>query len=131
MNIRPKLKKVYNNDLIGTVMNIVQNINKIIENTPYTLTELERMCGFPKSSMRKWSENIPSITKVAKVSEILNVSLDYLIFGKEKNSSSELPEEEQKCLNAFHKLSPNDRIEFIARMEQRYEDYPPELKESV
>lgn len=66
-------------------MDIVQNINKAIQGTRYTLTELERICEFPKSSMRKWSENIPSINKVAKVADVLNVSLDYLYYGEEKH----------------------------------------------
>lgn len=68
---------------------------------------------------------------IIKISEKFQLSLDYLILGKEKSSSSELSEEEQRCLKAFNDLLPNDKIDFVARMEQRYVDYPPELKESV
>lgn len=64
------------------IVDIIQNIMSI---TNKTLTEIERACDFPKSSMRKWSENIPSINKVAKVAEFLNVSLDYLYYGIEKS----------------------------------------------
>ena len=60
-------------------MNIVQNIEKIAKAQGLTLTEIERRCGFSKSSIRKWSENIPNVQKVISVSEILNVSVDYLL----------------------------------------------------
>ncbi|MCI5752326.1 MAG: helix-turn-helix domain-containing protein [Oscillospiraceae bacterium] len=112
-------------------MDIVQNINNYIENTPYTLTELERICGFPKSSMRKWSENIPSISKVAKVAEALNVSLDCLYYGKEKSSPAELSEEEQECIEKFNRLTDIDKGRIIERMDVMFSEYPPEAKESV
>lgn len=112
-------------------MDIVQNINQCIENTTYTLTELERLCGFPKSSMRKWSENIPSISKVAKVAEILNVSLDYLYYGKEKDSPSELTEEEQECIDKFNRLTDIDKGKIIERMDVMYSSYAPEVKENA
>ena len=60
-------------------MNIVQNIEKIAKAQGLPLTEIERRCGFSKSSIRKWSENIPNVQKVISVSEILNVSVDYLL----------------------------------------------------
>ena len=113
------------------IMDIVQNINQYIENTTYTLTELERLCGFPKSSMRKWSENIPSINKVAKVAEVLNVSLAYLYYGKEKCSSSELTEEERECISAFRELTRDDQMKFIGRMQATAEQYTPETKEKI
>ena len=112
-------------------MDIVQNINQCIANTPYTLTELERICGFPKSSMRKWSENIPSISKVAKVAEVLNVSLDCLYYGKEKSSPSELSEEEQKCIDLFSQLDTLDKGRILERMSCMIENYTPEMKENA
>lgn len=112
-------------------MDIVQNINHYIENTGYTLTELERICGFPKSSLRKWSENIPSISKVAKVAEVLNVSLDSLYYGKEKSSSSELSEEEQEYIAKFNRLTDIDKGKIIERMDVMYSSYPPEVKENA
>lgn len=112
-------------------MGIVQNINQCIENTNYTLTELERICGFPKSSMRKWTENIPSISKVAKVADVLNVSLDYLYYGKEKNFSSELTEEELNCIDLFSQLDTLDKGRILERMSCMIENYTPEMKENA
>ena len=84
-------------------MNIVQNIEKIAKNHGLTLTEIERRCGFSKSSIRKWSENIPNIQKVISVSEILNVSLDFLIFGSETFNSS-LTKDESSLLVAYNSV---------------------------
>lgn len=112
-------------------MDIVQNINRYIENTAYTLTELERICGFPKSSMRKWSENIPSISKVAKVAEVLNVSLDFLYYGKEKSSPSELSEEEQELLVKFGRLDNDDKQRLLAIADSLFSVYPAEKKENA
>ena len=99
-------------------MDIVQNINHYIENTGYTLTELERICGFPKSSLRKWSENIPSISKVAKVAEVLNVSLDSLYYGKEKSPSADLSEDRQRLLEMYDLLSDMERGEILGELKQ-------------
>lgn len=112
-------------------MDIVQNITNVIDKTPITLTEIERQCGFPKSSIRKWSENIPSISKVAKVAELLNVSLDILYYGKEKSSSSELKNEELELLEKFNKLLDIDKGRILDRMESIFESYSPEQKENV
>ena len=112
-------------------MDIVQNINHYIDDTAYTLTELERICGFPKSSMRKWSENIPSISKVAKVAEVLNVSLDCLYYGKEKSSSSELSEEEQELLRIYNNVSEREKGELIGYARRMLETSSPESREDV
>ena len=84
-------------------MNIVQNIEKIAKNQGLTLTEIERRCGFSKSSIRKWAENIPNIQKVISVSEILNVSHDFLIFGSETFNSS-LKKDESSLLAAYNSV---------------------------
>lgn len=89
-------------------MDIVQNI---LNNTDRTLTELERILGFPKSSMRKWSESIPSIEKVSKVAEYLNVSLDVLYYGKDKNIADT---QEQELINIYRNVPENAKAEITA-----------------
>jgi transcriptional regulator with XRE-family HTH domain len=57
---------------------ILKKISDIAKTKNITLTDIERECGFPKSSMRKWNENVPSISKVKKVADFLEVPIDYL-----------------------------------------------------
>lgn len=109
----------------------VELIRKLAKEKGISLTKLEEILGFGNGTIGKWIKQSPSVDKLSAVANYLSVSLDYLYYGKEKSSSSELTEEEQKCLNAFNMLLPEDQIGFIARMEQRYEDYSPEQKESV
>lgn len=118
-------KKILRQRKERKIVNIIQNIMSI---TTKTLTEIERECDFPKSSMRKWSENIPSINKVAKVAEYLNVSLDLLYYGTAKISSFELSTKEFELLKLFSQLTEDDKMRFIGRMEERIEAYSSNQK---
>lgn len=62
-------------------MDITQNISILAKRKGITLTQVERSCGFSKSSIRKWSENIPSIEKILKVADYFDCSVDYLLTG--------------------------------------------------
>ncbi len=42
---------------------------------------LEDTLGFPRSSICKWDENIPSVAKVKKVADALGVSINVLTDG--------------------------------------------------
>ncbi len=88
-------------------MDIVQNLKEIAQKRGLTLTEIERMCGFPKSSIRKWSENIPTIKKVLVVCEKLNISLDYLVLGKPGCS---LSEDELSLLSDYNSVDDISKI---------------------
>lgn len=81
-------------------MNLAQTLAIIAKSKGLTLTELERMCNFPKSSIRKWSENMPNITKVISVCEILNIPIDTLVTGKNPIDYS-LPIDEQQLLTDY------------------------------
>lgn len=89
-------------------MNLAQNIDNIAKNKGLTLTEIERLCGFPKSSIRKWSENIPNINKVITVCEKLNISIDYLVFGTNPTDTS-LPPDEQQLLKDYRTVDDNSK----------------------
>lgn len=109
----------------------VELIRKLAKEKGISLTKLEEILGFGNGTIGKWIKQSPSVDKLSAVANYLSVSLDYLYYGKDKSSPSGLTEEEQKCLNAFNMLLPEDQIGFIARMEQRYEDYSPEQKEGA
>ena len=65
-------------------MGIVERIKIKAKIKGETLTSIERELNFSKSSIRKWDEQSPSIDKLIKVAEYLNVTIDYLATGKEK-----------------------------------------------
>ena len=71
------------------------------------------------------------LNEIIAISEKFQLSLDYLIYGKEKSSPSELSEEEQECLDKFNRLTDIDKGKIIERMDVMYSSYTPELKENA
>lgn len=64
-------------------------------------------------------------------SEFFDVSIDYLVYGKEKSPKSDLTDLEHRALMAFRNLTPEDKLIEIGHMEGISEKYTPEEKENV
>lgn len=71
------------------------------------------------------------LTDIIEISEKFQLSLDYIVYGKEKSSSSELTKEELEVLEKFNKLLDIDKGRILDRMESIFESYSPEQKENV
>lgn len=83
------------------------------------------------SKVTAWkSGSIPKYEILNQIANYFDVSVGYLFDGK-KSSSSELSEEEQLCLNKFNLLTDIDKGKILERMDVMYNEYPPEVKESV
>lgn len=111
-------------------------INKIIELSDEKSINQQVICdalGIKSGTFSTWKarQTDPPAKYIACICEVLGVSIEYLLTGKEKNSTSELTDIEQRMLETFKRLTPEDQIYFIGRMEQRVEDYTPEQKEEV
>lgn len=65
--------------------NIIENIKAI---TNKSLSQIEQDCGIGTNGMYRWDKNSPSIESVAKVAEYLNVSIDYIFYGKDKSNQT-------------------------------------------
>jgi transcriptional regulator with XRE-family HTH domain len=65
-------------------MSLVENIKLLCDKK--SLHQLEKELGFGNGSISKWDLNAPAITKIMKVSEYFNVSIDFLVYGKETYS---------------------------------------------
>ena len=77
-----------------------------------TLTELERLCHFPKSSIRKWNDSPPSILKVYAVSQVLDITIDEIVSGEYKSLSNE----ENEILNMYRKLPSESKTIIKAKL---------------
>ena len=115
-------------DILDRITNELMRQNKQQQDLTNYLGAKKTLYSDWKSGKNKSYQNLKHLVKIA---DYLNVSLDYLVFGKEKSPSPELTEEEHKCLEVFDRLEPEDRIRFIAKMEQRYEDYSSEFSEEL
>ncbi len=59
-------------------MGLYENVKEACSRKGISIMALENRLEFPRSSISKWNENIPSIAKVKDVAEALDVSIDVL-----------------------------------------------------
>lgn len=86
-------------------MTIVERIRYIASTKGETLTSLEREIGLSKSSIRKWDIQSPSIEKVVKIAEYLQVSIDYIATGKMPS----LSDKEKDLLSKWNNLDQTEQ----------------------
>lgn len=61
---------------------IYNNVKKICEEKGVSISQLERDLEFPRSSVCKWNENVPAVTKVQKVADYFKVPIEQLLAKK-------------------------------------------------
>lgn len=86
-----------------------QRIKNLAESRGYKITEVERKCGFGRSSIIKWDKNIPSIDKVEKVADLFGVSIDYLV--EHKVNEETLSDEEKSMLAMYRSMNDEGKAE--------------------
>ena len=85
-------------------MTLVERIKLEAQKNNITLSTLEKHAHFGNGTIRRWDTNAPSIDKLAKIANLLNVSIDYLYTGSNSYNIdfSSHSENEQKLTNLFH-----------------------------
>ncbi len=58
---------------------LLQNIKKICKQKKIPISQMEHDLGLARSSVCKWNKNEPGITKVQKVANYLNVTVNELL----------------------------------------------------
>lgn len=84
-------------------MCLITRIEKVCKEKGYTIMKLEKESGLSNGQIGKWKTQKPSYDKVASVANTLNVSLDWLITGKE---TEDLTQDERKLVDLYR--STND-----------------------
>ena len=112
-------------------MDILDRISKLLGNREQQ--ELTNYLGLKKTAFSDWKSGKSNSYRkyLIEIAEFFNVSIDFLVYGKEKSSSSELSEEEQECLSVFRELTRDDQMKYIGRMQATAEQYTPEMKENA
>lgn len=106
---------------------------KLCESSGIKPTTLITQLGMSKGSMANWKAGkLPSGDVLVRFSEHFNVSLDYLVFGKEK--AELITAEDAEWLSLIHRLPHDAQLEFkgelkgyLKRLGHEYEE---ELKEA-
>lgn len=56
-------------------MGLYENIKDVAAEKGYSINRLEKELGFPRSSISKYNKNVPSMEKIQKIADFLNVSI--------------------------------------------------------
>lgn len=110
-------------------MEILNRISNLMGNREQR--ELTNYLGINSVAFSEWkSGKSKSYRKyLIEIAEFFDVSIDYLVYGKEKSPKSELSDLELELLEKFNMLLEVDKGRILDRMETIYDSYSPELKE--
>jgi transcriptional regulator with XRE-family HTH domain len=116
-------------------MSIIDRLQALVKERGMTFKQLEREVGLGNGTIRRWEEQSPRVDKLTKVADFLQVSLDYLVYGRDVLELSEGRKEEfePKAVQEAQKLlcdgSPLDEEE--ADLVAMYRLLPDYRKEDV
>ena len=97
-------------------MDFYQNLKRICQSRGTTVSAVLKELDINKSHGTHWKNGTdPNMSIAVALSEYLGVSLDYLISGKESDSS--LTEDERKLVNFYRRLSEREQQRLIGRAE--------------
>ena len=67
---------------------LIDRIEQAIKEKGTNFKRVERECGLGNGTIKRWEEQSPRLDKLVLVSEYLQVSLDYLVFGRSCSETS-------------------------------------------
>jgi len=97
-------------------MTLGQNIRKYRKEKGLTQEELAKKIGVIQSNVYRWERDIiiPSLSTIKKIAQILEVSIDGLLFTeKERKSIKTTDKELLDKLKDLDKLTPADRVTIL------------------
>lgn len=102
-------------------MDILDRISMLLGNREQK--ELTKYLGLNSVAFSEWkSGKSKSYRKyLIEIADFFNISIDYLVYGKEKNSSTDnLSENEREMLDVFSKFNDREQIKLIGKLEELY-----------
>lgn len=79
-------------------MSITDRIQTVAKEKGLSIKALEKEIGLGNGTIRRWTEKSPQCDKLVMVANYLQVSLDWLVYGKEHG---DLTLEEQELISAY------------------------------
>ena len=96
---------------------MVDRINELAQKMGVSISAIEKAVGLSNGIIGKWRKQSPSCDKLKLVADYLNVSIDYLLTGKE-NQVTTLSTDEQEFLESYRQLAPDDKEEVSKRVKE-------------
>ena len=101
-------------------MSLVKRIDALCKARNTTLTAIERECGLGVSSIRKWDDHSPSLSKVVAVATALGVPVSALTGEQEKKPTPDdgdgLDELDKQLLGLMKLLTPDQKQFLLAQL---------------
>lgn len=84
-------------------MNIAERLQELRKNAGYSQEQVAEMLGLSRQAVSKWEsgQGKPEIDNIVKLTEIYNVSADYILLGAEKEAA--VPAQEKRELSHEYK----------------------------
>lgn len=80
-------------------LKIAERIKELAKERNVTIKELLERSSLSKNTINKFKDSIPRADNIAKIADVLECSIDYLMGREEKNNS--LPEEYKKLIMLY------------------------------
>ena len=79
-------------------MDIAERLQELRKRAGYSQEQVAEMLGISRQAISKWEsgQGNPEIDNVVKLTEIYNVSADYILLGRENNISVSEPEKKME-----------------------------------
>ena len=86
---------------------MVDRLLQLIKKKGLTVSAVEKKLGFGNGAIKRFATNSPSIDKIIALSDFLNVSVEYILFGKEQQR--DFSEDTSKLLSYYKVLNDMDK----------------------
>ncbi|MDE6035466.1 MAG: helix-turn-helix domain-containing protein [Ruminococcus sp.] len=101
-------------------------LTKLLKERKITACQISKDTGISQNAIGKWKkgEKYPSVDNLKIIADYLEVSMDYLLTGKETTSeTNRLTENEKELLNIFNQLSEREQLKLIGKVEIMAEEF--------
>lgn len=92
-------------------MTITERIFSILSQKGITQKEFSQNIDVNEKTVSAWKKNnsLPPVDKISKISDYLNVTIEYLITGNENTKHISLSPDEENLLSYFRELNDKDK----------------------
>lgn len=106
-------------------MDFLSKLKAIAKERGTTLTAFERELGFGNNSIKRWNKSSPSIDKVIKLANYLDISLDWLLLDKSTLFKSDITKSDEQILSLYKSASPSEqeKVKHYLEVATKYVSY--------
>ena len=109
-------------------MGIVDRVKEKGAEINESISSIEKKCGLGHGTIRRWNDNSPAVDKAKLVADYLQVSLEWLVTGKE---AGELSPEEQQLVDYYKNSNSIGQKIILDNARTISEQLPAELESST